>query len=647
MLRDLLDEGQNLDRTLAALEQSSIVVVLDRHGSCMYTNQIFNQLAGSDREQMVGRSLPSFTTSGQAEDWFADVRHTLQQGRIWKGELCCTAGETMPFWLHATIIPYFNEQGEMYRSMVFGTDITERKRQEVKMKQTIDNLFEIENALDESSIVAITDRAGVITYVNDKFCEISKYSREDLLGKTHRIINSGFHPKSFFKQMWDTIGEGNIWRGEVKNRAKDGTEYWMNTTIVPFLDDNKKPRQYISIRSDITSRVKAEKELAERTEQLAKMHDEAVNANKVKSQFLANMSHELRTPLNAIIGYSEMLREEAEELGNPVLAKDLQKISKAGSHLLALINDILDISKIEAGKMELHYESCSLPELMQDVVATMRPLIEEKGNRLVHECMDQGQMLSDVLKIRQIILNLLSNANKFTDRGVITFRIAAEQRDGQDGCSIIVQDTGIGMTGEQMAKLFQPFTQADSSTTRKYGGTGLGLSISHRFIQMLGGALQVNSEPGVGTVFTCWLPRLQAEPRKFIPSDAIAESTNRSGSVNIVIIDDEVSDCVLMERYLAKTGWTTAYARDPEEGLQLAKICKPNVICLDILMPDRDGWSVLTALKEDPETAHIPIVVWSMATDRQRGHELGVAEFLAKPSERERLIEVMGKYIGK
>lgn len=643
MLIDMLTDTQNLKLTLASLEESSVVLMLDRDGSLLYANQIFGEMIGLTKDQLLGRSLQSLLLEANVDELLAGLFDTLNKGKAWKGELGCRAEDHANKWIKVTIVPYFDEHGQMNQSVVFGTDITEQRLNEIRLNEMIANLVEIENALDASSIVAITDSAGVISYVNDKFCEISKYSREELLGRTHRIINSSYHSKTFFKEMWATIKSGGIWRGEVKNRAKDGTEYWMNTTIVPFLDDHKKPRQFIAIRSDITARVKAEEELAERTEQLARMRDEAVNANNVKSQFLANMSHELRTPLNAIIGYSEMLREEAEELGEAVFVEDLQKISRAGNHLLALINDILDISKIEAGKMELHIENCSLPDLMQDVIATMRPLIEDKGNQLIYEGLDHGQMVVDVLKMRQVFLNLLSNANKFTDQGKITMLVDAKQHGGRDGYSVTIQDTGIGMTDAQMDKLFQPFTQIDSSMTRKYGGTGLGLSISQRIMEMLGGHIEVNSEFGVGTSFVCWIPSIQMVLAEIADEDA--PETDWSGDVNIVLIDDETSDHRLMERYLDRTNWNLAYADNGKEGLRLVKACKPDVICLDILMPEMDGWRVLELLKADPETAHIPVIIWSMATDQQRSCELGAAAFLAKPSERERMIEVLGKYI--
>jgi signal transduction histidine kinase/CheY-like chemotaxis protein len=388
--------------------------------------------------------------------------------------------------------------------------------------------------------------------------------------------------------------------------------------------------------------------VAIRTEELAKAHDEAIKANLIKSQFLANMSHELRTPLNAIIGYSEMLQEEAEEMGEQVFMEDLAKISKAGNHLLALINDILDISKIEAGKMELHVETFPLQDLVQDVLSTIRPLVEGKGNHLQTTTEEDGVITTDLTKIRQILLNLLSNANKFTENGTVTFEIYQESRGAGMGYGFRVQDTGIGMTEEQLDKLFQPFTQADATTTRKYGGTGLGLAISKRFVQLLGGEIEVESVFGVGTTFSCWLPILAEEPKQSThlhTGDDSDQNWEDGERVSILLIDDEAFNQQLMERYLAKTGWKLAFADNGLEGLRLARKLRPKVICLDILMPSMDGWSVLTELKGDPELSDIPVVVWSMTSDRQLGYSIGAAEFLMKPVQREKLVTVMNKYV--
>ncbi|WP_309120565.1 response regulator [Paenibacillus sp.] len=383
----------------------------------------------------------------------------------------------------------------------------------------------------------------------------------------------------------------------------------------------------------------------ERTAQLERAHDEAIKANMIKSQFLANMSHELRTPLNAIIGYSEMLKEEAEEIGESTFAEDLGKISKAGNHLLALINDILDISKIEAGKMELFVETCELSALVQEIESTVAPLMDAKGNRLQVRAVE-GRMTTDVTKLRQILLNLLSNASKFTDGGEVDFEVYRETRGGEPGYGFRVRDAGIGMTPEQIEKLFQPFTQADSSTTRKYGGTGLGLAISRRFCNIMGGDIDVESVYGKGSTFTCWLPESISKPvalAEAAAADAPAEAERKKPLV--LLIDDEPFNEQIMKRYFEKEGWELAFADNGQLGLELAKELRPKAICLDILMPGMDGWSVLSQLKNDPDVADIPVVIWSLTSDTQLGYTLGASEYLVKPVERERLIKVMEKYV--
>ncbi|GBF73012.1 hybrid sensor histidine kinase/response regulator [Paenibacillus sp. 598K] len=392
-----------------------------------------------------------------------------------------------------------------------------------------------------------------------------------------------------------------------------------------------------------------------RTADLKRAHDQALRANLTKSQFLANMSHELRTPLNAIIGYSELLMDEARELGEPMLAEDLQKINRSGNHLFALINDILDISKIESGKMDLYYEPYRVEELIEDVMATLRPLLERSGNELKLN-LTSGEMTTDVTKLRQILINLLTNAIKFTKDGTIHFEICREAREGVPGYAFIVSDTGIGISKEQLDQLFQPFVQADNSTTRKYGGTGLGLSISQRFCEIMDGRIDVTSEPGAGSTFTCWLP---AKPAKLLemaltePVETVTEEDTLEelavpageAGVSILFIDDEPDNRVLIERLLAAESWRLAFSTNGRDGLRMARALKPQVICLDILMPSMDGWAVLAELKSDPELADIPVVILSLTDDRQLGYSLGAAEYLTKPVNRNRLIEVMDRFI--
>ncbi|MGO4547350.1 PAS domain-containing protein [Paenibacillus sp. 2TAB23] len=659
----MLTELKDVKHALSAMELSSIISITNENGMITYVNDCFCEISKFDRNEIIGQSHHTVNSGYHPAAYFQDLWETISQKLVWKGEMKNRAKDGTDYWISMTVMPIVNDQGFVYQYVSIGTDITSRKQNENKLLQTMENLHDIENALDASSIVAITDDKGVITYINEKFCEISMYDRAELIGKTHRVINSGYHPKSFFKEMWETIKQGQVWKGEVKNRAKDGSEYWMHTTIVPFLNDDRRPRQFISIRTDITDRVKAETALAERTKQLAKAHDEAIKANMIKSQFLANMSHELRTPLNAIIGYSEMLQEEAEELEESFFAEDLAKINKAGNHLLALINDILDISKVEAGKMELHLETYSLPDLIQDVMTTIRPLVESKGNKLLTDCRDVGDFTSDVTKLRQILINLLSNANKFTEAGSIAFDIYKEARGNRFGFAFRIRDTGIGMTPDQLEKLFQPFTQADASTTRKYGGTGLGLAISQRFSQIMGGDISVESEFGIGTTFTCWLPstlpetgavevydeeieaiqalalksdselaaipdvicslgegskssrtlgaaEFQIEPiqRESLIAVMNQFAVNRAEHTVLVIEDDQAAN-EQAARLLRMEGYNVCEARNGVIALACMGRVKPSLIVLDLLMPGMDGLAFIEEWRKHDKWSPIPVIL--------------------------------------
>ena len=378
-------------------------------------------------------------------------------------------------------------------------------------------------------------------------------------------------------------------------------------------------------------------------------------ASRHKSQFLANMSHELRTPLNAIIGVTEMLLEDAQAAAQPDQIEAHERILRAGKHLLALINDILDLSKIEAGKLELSLESVAVGPLVEDVVATIRQLASKNGNRVVVECpAEVGTIRADPTRLRQALLNLASNASKFTERGMIRVDVKRRPDDGgRDWVTMAISDTGIGMTPEQMAKLFEEFTQADASTTRKYGGTGLGLAISRRLCRMMGGDITVASTPGQGSTFTIRLPadartpvRAEAEPapRPSVPAPAPepAGSTGRT----VLVIDDDPTVRDLMDRFLVKQGFSVITAANGIEGLRLAREARPAAITLDVMMPDLDGWTVLAALKGDPALAGIPVILVTIVDEKARGYSLGATDYMVKPIERERLAAVLRNLCG-
>jgi len=346
------------------------------------------------------------------------------------------------------------------------------------------------------------------------------------------------------------------------------------------------------------------------------------------------MSHELRTPMNAIIGYSEMLMEEAGDLGQKEFVPDLQKIHAAGKHLLGLINDVLDLSKIEAGKMTVYCETIDVEAMLREVDATIHPLIQKNRNRLELELgPGLGRMLSDLTKIRQTLFNLLSNAAKFTENGLIRLTAARLNQSGVDWVRFSVEDNGIGMTPAQLEKLFQAFSQADASTARKYGGTGLGLAISRKICQILGGDITVTSKPGEGSAFTVMLPATapEAQPEATPETTAPAPPIPPVHSPKIVVIDDDPSVLELMQRFLTREGFAVHTANNGREGVELARRIQPIAITTDVMMPGMDGWSVITALKSDPATADIPIILVSVTDSREMGMALGVFDFLPKP----------------
>ncbi len=393
----------------------------------------------------------------------------------------------------------------------------------------------------------------------------------------------------------------------------------------------------VAVYTDIT-------EMRERQRELELAKEAADHATQVKSEFLANMSHELRTPLNAIIGYSQLLMQDAEDDGNADAVADLTKIEGAGQHLLRIINDILDLSKIEAGRMEVFLEPVDLAALARDIETLMKPLAAKNNNAFVVEIEPgMGSVRTDHTKLKQIVLNLLSNATKFTKDGIVTMTIARVGRQ----LTVAVRDTGIGLTEEQMGRLFQAFSQADSSTTRRFGGTGLGLAISRSFARTLGGDLTVTSMPGEGSCFRLTILDGGAAAIDDEAADGAEQApANLVGKAGrVLVVDDDPHTRHIIGAHLVREGYAPIYASSGAEALELARQHRPDAITLDIMMPQVDGWTVLVALKEDPELATIPVVIVSITDDRSLAFTLGAAAMLTKPLNRTDLLTTLERHM--
>ncbi len=370
----------------------------------------------------------------------------------------------------------------------------------------------------------------------------------------------------------------------------------------------------------------------------------AEEANRSKSEFLANMSHELRTPLNAVIGYGELVVEDLPNKDAESLDVDMSRILDAARHLLGLINDLLDISKIEAGRTELHLENFDIRPIVEDLVETVGPIAERTGTRIDVEIDDAlGTMWADKTRVRQVLLNLLSNAAKFTRDGRACVRVTPAITGGRRWFVIEVEDDGIGMSEAQMSQIFEPFRQADPSTTRDFGGTGLGLAISRTYCEMLGGSITVRSEKGTGSCFTVRLPAEANTASLEHPSSGPVPvvSGSNPGVRTVLVVDDDPAAREIMTRYLTKASYYVVTAPTGEAGIELARRIRPDVITLDVRLPIADGWSVLTTLKGDDVTRDIPVVMVTMVEDREIGYALGATNFLVKPVERTHLIEAL------
>ena len=587
----------------------------------------------ADAEVMLAVLLPD-----ERERFFASLRESADKLDTWNLEFRVITKSGAEKWIQGSSRVTRAESGEVEWDG-FLLDITERKRAEENLRITEERHLLAMKAAAETSFtwdmaedkVFVASREGgffgidpeSVTRIDDWRDRVHP---EDLDHVNDAIIA---HVKGLTERMETEYrifdGEGKIRQVRqlsLAHRNAEGWATWLAGAII-----------------DITDEVEAK-------EYLRAAKQAAEEASASKSEFLANMSHELRTPLNAIIGYSEILLEEAEEKAEVSSASDLRKIQSAGRHLLSLINNVLDVSKIEAGKIEIFLETFDVAEMAHDVAATIKPLAKQNDNAFeVHVPDGLGTMRSDITKVRQALFNLLSNACKFTEKGRITLDVAREQRASGEVLVFSVSDTGVGMTAEQSERVFDAFTQAESSTSRYFGGSGLGLAITKNFCQMLGGGIAVTSEKDVGSTFVVRLPAATPSALEDGGEVAALETVQKpEGASTVLVVDDDPKVRDLLGRFLGRNGYHVRTASNGEEALSLAERLRPDAITLDVLMPGMDGWAVLTALKGNAALSDIPVIMLSIVDDRRIGFSLGAADYLIKPVDRAKLFSTLRKH---
>jgi PAS domain S-box-containing protein len=512
-------------------------------------------------------------------------------------------------------------------------DITEQivaknviEKQKVHLDAALENI---------SHGICMFDATQRLIVCNKRYADLYGLTNEETKPGTtlraileHRIA-SGQAPDDHRSYIDDRINEVSANKPyQTTNKLRDGRYVFIKHR--PMADGG-----WVATHEDVT-------ELKQHEAELAAARDAADEANRTKSSFLANMSHELRTPLNAIIGYSEILQEDAADKDDKESIDDLRKIESAGRHLLGLINNILDLSKIEAGKMDVFIEKVDIQALIKEVLSIVKPLADKSENAIEVICpAGIGSFRSDQTKVKQCLLNLMSNANKFTSKGTLTLTVARE--DISRVC-FRVSDTGVGMTKEQLGRLFQAFSQADVSTTKRFGGTGLGLAITKHFCNMLGGDVTVESTPGTGSTFIIKLPDQGVVAPAAVDSPAPVPAAAADGRATVLVVDDDPSVRSLLARTLEKEGYRVISAANGVEALALAREHRPQAITLDVMMPKLDGWGALKQLKADAELREIPVIMVTVLNERGMAIPLGAADFVTKPVDRQRLTAILREH---
>jgi PAS domain S-box-containing protein len=588
-----LRESEALLRTI---NMHAIVSVADRAGRITDINEAFCKISGYSREELIGQNHRIVNSGAQSAEFWVEMWQAIAAGNPWRGEICNRAKDGSEYWVDSIIAPFTGEDGKVEKYISIRTDITQRKINELGLASAVRETEALLRTINMHAIVSVADRAGRITDINEAFCKISGYSREELIGQNHRIVNSGAQSAEFWVEMWQAIAAGNPWRGEICNRAKDGSEYWVDSIIAPFTDKNGKVEKYISIRLDIT-RLKQATQLAEQ-------------ASQAKGQFLANMSHEIRTPMNAILGMLRLLRKTTL---TPRQLDYTTKTQGAAQSLLSLLNDILDFSKVEAGKMELEQYPFEVERMLGDLAVILSANLGQKPVEVLFD-IDPNvppSLLGDAQRLQQVLINLGGNAVKFTPAGdvVLGVHVLSSQAD-RVKLRFSVRDSGIGIAPEAIERIFEGFSQAESSTTRKFGGTGLGLAISQRLVKLMGGAMAVTSTPGEGSTFSFDLDMTLAPD--VVPD--IQPPELALGALQVLIVDDNATARQVLHSMVEGLGWQADLAESGEHAIALIDNAHQSdkhydAVFMDWQMPGMDGWQASQLIRQQLYKCHHGLMI--------------------------------------
>jgi PAS domain S-box-containing protein len=611
---------QSLGADIIIANAPDPVFVSDLEGKILQANDAVSQLLGFRPDELIEQSLSKFISPEETREFTAALSEVVAKGVTRNARLNprSASGEVITTTLNASALRDGNG------TVIGAIGILRDMRELDKARAYAESLIKF--APDP---VFVSDLEGKILQANDAVSELLGFRPAELIEQSLSRFISPEETREFTAALKEVVARGVTRNARLQPRSASGETIPTTLNASALRDPAGLVIGAIGILRDMR--------------ELDKAREAAEIANRAKSQFLANMSHELRTPLNAIILYTELLRDEATDRKLDDLLPDLKKIHGAARHLLTLINDVLDLARVESGKLELHPETFDVEAMVRDVVTTIQPLAQKNANALVVRCPDAlGSMHADLTKVRQSLFNLLSNACKFTEGGEVRLEVLREDRDG-GWLTFRVADSGIGMTPEHASKLFKPFFQVDPSATRRFGGSGLGLAITRHFCQAMGGDIAVESQPGVGSTFTIRLPASVAEWPIAPPPQATPSSRPRGGTV--LVIDDDPATRDALAQHLAKRGLRVETAAGGE-GLALARQLRPVAITLDVAMPGMDGWEVLAALKADPDLADVPVIMVTMMDDRTKGLRLGAADYLMKPVDPDRLAAVLRRHQG-